>query len=329
MHQVSNKPDIPDQLVDLEDDSTHRTVSDIEKSTWNGKSNFSGDYDDLSNKPTIPSTFDQLADGTTNKAFTLIEKTKLSGIAMGATANDTDANLKNRANHTGVQEMETISGLSSALTLKAALASPALTGNPTAPTQDSGDNSTKLATTAFVKAIIQEIINNSPAALDTLDELASALGDDPNFATTISILIGEKLAKASNLSDLTDVATARTNLGLGTLALLSSLALSDLSQDSTHRTVSDTEKSTWNGKPALGETSSTAYKGDRGKTAYDHSQASGNPHGTTKEDLGLGAVENTALSTWAGSSNLKNSRVCIRRICNKDSRIGRYNNIIC
>ena len=45
---------------------------------------------------------------------------------------------------------------------------------------------------------------------------------------------------------------------------------------------------------ALGETSSTAYRGDRGKTAYDHSQASGNPHGTTKSDLGLGSVDNTA-----------------------------------
>jgi hypothetical protein len=45
---------------------------------------------------------------------------------------------------------------------------------------------------------------------------------------------------------------------------------------------------------ALGETSSTAYRGDRGKTAYDHSQAAGNPHGTTKSDVGLGNVDNTS-----------------------------------
>ena len=44
---------------------------------------------------------------------------------------------------------------------------------------------------------------------------------------------------------------------------------------------------------ALGETSSTAYRGDRGKIAYDHSQTTGNPHGTTKTDIGLGNVENT------------------------------------
>lgn len=45
---------------------------------------------------------------------------------------------------------------------------------------------------------------------------------------------------------------------------------------------------------ALGETSSTAYRGDRGKTAYDHSQSTGNPHGTSKADLGLGNVDNTS-----------------------------------
>lgn len=53
---------------------------------------------------------------------------------------------------------------------------------------------------------------------------------------------------------------------------------------------------------ALGETSSTAYRGDRGKAAYDHSQITGNPHGVTKSDVGLGNVENTKLSTWPGSA---------------------------
>lgn len=46
----------------------------------------------------------------------------------------------------------------------------------------------------------------------------------------------------------------------------------------------------------LGETSSTAYRGDRGKTAYDHSQTTGNPHGTTKSDVGLGNVPNVSTN---------------------------------
>lgn len=49
-----------------------------------------------------------------------------------------------------------------------------------------------------------------------------------------------------------------------------------------------------NGSLALGETSATAYRGDRGKIAYDHSQTTGNPHGTTKEDIGLENVDNTS-----------------------------------
>ena len=53
-NDLTNKPTIPDELSDLSDDSTHRLVTDTEKSTWNGKSNFSGSYDDLTNKPTIP-----------------------------------------------------------------------------------------------------------------------------------------------------------------------------------------------------------------------------------------------------------------------------------
>lgn len=99
-------------------------------------------------------------------------------------------------------------------TLKAPLLSPALTGLPTTPTAAPGDNSTKIANTAFVFAAIAALINSSPSALDTLKELADALGDDPNFATTIATSLGDKLAKASNLSDLTNAGTARTNLGL-------------------------------------------------------------------------------------------------------------------
>ncbi len=59
-------------------------------------------------------TQDNIADGTTAKQFTATEKTKLSGVASGATANDTDANLKNRANHTGTQTASTISDFSTA-----------------------------------------------------------------------------------------------------------------------------------------------------------------------------------------------------------------------
>lgn len=53
--------------------------------------------------------------GLSAENYTTAEKSKLAGIATGATANDTDANLRNRANHTGTQAIGTISGLQTAL----------------------------------------------------------------------------------------------------------------------------------------------------------------------------------------------------------------------
>lgn len=64
--------------------------------------------------------------------------------------------------------------------------SPTFTGAPLAPTAVSGTNTTQLATTAFVKLAIDGIVNAAPSSLDTLNELAAALGNDSNFATTVT-----------------------------------------------------------------------------------------------------------------------------------------------
>jgi hypothetical protein len=72
-----------------------------------------------------------------------------------------------------------------------------LTGVPAAPTAALGTNTTQIATTAFVKAETAALIDSAPATLDTLNELAAALGDDANFATTISTYLGNKANTAS------------------------------------------------------------------------------------------------------------------------------------
>lgn len=102
-----------------------------------------------------------------------------------------------------------------ALDLKANLASPNFTGTPLVPTAVAGTNTTQVANTAFVAATIASLVNSSPALLDTLGELATALGNDPNFATTVTALIGTKLSIASNLSDLNNRQTALNTLAGG------------------------------------------------------------------------------------------------------------------
>ena len=103
---------------------------------------------------------DTVVDGTTNKAYTATEKTKLAGIATGATANATDAQLRDRSTHTGTQPSSTIANFA-----------------------------------ADVDARISTVLDiaGAPTTLDTLNELAAALGDDPNFATTITTALSNRV----------------------------------------------------------------------------------------------------------------------------------------
>ena len=125
---------------------------------------------------------DTLTDGTTNKAFTATERSKLSGIATGATANSTDAQLRDRSSHTGTQTAATISDFSSQ-----------------------------------VNALIQNVVGAAPAALDTLKELADALGSDPNFAATINGQITGVSNRVTTLENASSSANSfKANVGDGT-----------------------------------------------------------------------------------------------------------------
>ncbi len=110
--------------------------------------------------------------------------------------------------------------INNALALKAPLSSPALTGTPTAPTAAQSVNNTQIATTAFVKSAIAGMVGSAPAALDTLNELAAALGNDPNFATTMLNALAGKQPLDNTLTNLSgkDVAGLLAYLGLGEAA---------------------------------------------------------------------------------------------------------------
>lgn len=199
------------------------------------------------------------AGSATNASLMLpADKTKLDGVASGATANSTDAQLRDRSTHTGTQAISTVTGLQTALDGK----------------QPTGDYATNTALT-----------NGLAGKAD---------------------LVGG-LVPANQLPSFVDDVLEYTNLASFPATGESGKIYIALDTNQTYR---------WSGSVyavvgnslALGETSSTAYRGDRGKTAYDHSQLTGNPHGTTKADVGLANVANVDTTTTANITDSLNKR---------------------
>ncbi|EPZ8044237.1 phage tail protein [Escherichia coli] len=97
---------------------------------------------------------------------------------------------------------------------------PTFTGEPKAPTPAAGNNTTRIATTAFVQAAITALINGAPATLDTLKEIAAAINNDPKFSTTINNALAGKQPLDNTLTHLSgkDVAGLLAYLGLGEAA---------------------------------------------------------------------------------------------------------------
>ncbi|WP_096309040.1 tail fiber protein [Escherichia coli] len=161
----------------------------------------------LTGTPTAPTA----AQGTnsTQIANTAFVKAAITALINGApgtldTLKEIAAAINNDPNYSTT--------INNALALKAPLASPALTGVPTAPTAAQGTNNTQIATTAYVKAAISALVGSSPEALDTLNELAAALGNDPNFATTMTNALAGKQPLDATLTALAALATGANKL---------------------------------------------------------------------------------------------------------------------
>lgn len=173
------------------------------------------------------------ADVVTNAKLANVAASTLKGRVTAGTGDPEDLTVGqvrtllsiNNVDNTSDANKPVSTAQQAALNLKADLVSPAMTGTPTAPTAAAGTNTTQLATTAFVAAAIASLISAAPGALDTLNELAAALGNDPNFATTVTNSLAGKLESASNLSDLQSATAARGNLGLGSMAVQNASAV--------------------------------------------------------------------------------------------------------
>jgi hypothetical protein len=116
-----------------------------------------------------------------------------SKIAPSSTVSTTELGYLDGVTSAIQTQLDSKLATSTAASTYAPLASPALTGVPTAPTAAANTNTTQIATTAYVQTEINDLIAAAPGALDTLNELASALGNDASFSTTVTNSLATKL----------------------------------------------------------------------------------------------------------------------------------------
>ena len=169
--------------------------ADVNASAAITKTKISGTAVTLADTGTVTSAM--IADGTIVNAdinaSAAIDWTK---IAPSSTVSATELGYVDGVTSSIQTQLDSKLATTTASSTYAPLASPALTGTPTAPTATAGTNTTQVATTAFVGTAVSNLVASAPAALDTLNELATALGNDAAFSTTVTNSIATKLPLA-------------------------------------------------------------------------------------------------------------------------------------
>ena len=196
-------------------------------------------------------------------------------------------------------ELNYVDGVTSAIQTqidtKAPLDSPTLTGTPTLPTgtiattQTAGNNSTAVATTAFVGTAVSNLVDTAPEALNTLNELAAALGDDENFATTTATNLGLKAPIASpTFTGTVTVPAPSNNTDASTKAYVDTTASNTASNAAT--ALSNHEADTTNVHGIADTSILVTTTGSQTLT----NKTITSPAGLVKGDVGLGNVDNTS-----------------------------------
>jgi len=189
--------------------------ADINASAAIDKTKISGTAITAGDTGTVTSTM--IADGTIVNAdinaSAAIDWTK---IAPSSTVSATELGYLDGVTSAIQTQIDSKLGTSTAASTYAPLASPALTGVPTAPTAAANTNTTQIATTAYVQTEIADLIASAPGALDTLNELAASLGNDANFSTTVTNSLATKLPLAGGTMSGAIAMGSNKITGLGT-----------------------------------------------------------------------------------------------------------------
>jgi hypothetical protein len=169
--------------------------------------------------------------GTNTAIRTLVsDRMQVANVTSLFTTSDATAATKMAVANTTllVNDRLQVANATTSFALKANLASPTLTGVPSAPTAANTVSTTQIATTAFVQNVVDvdiaALANSAPVTLNTLNELAAALGDDANFATTLSTNLGQKLGGTATVALTGDITASATAFSSNTVSLATSLA---------------------------------------------------------------------------------------------------------
>lgn len=253
--------------ADIATDANNRFVSDIEKETWNAKETVEDsqakadkaleDAKSYTNEKTSTKVDKVAGKELSSNDYTTVEKTKLAGIAEGANkyvhpathspaeiATDTKNRFVSDAEKADWNAKETAAG-------SQAKSDKALSDSKT-----------------YTDAKVSALVDSAPESLNTLKKVAAALGDDPDFATTVSMQLKTKSDKTYVDTGLSSKVDKITGKGLSSndytteeKTKLAGIAVgankyvhpashgpSEIATDSNNRFVTDAEKSTWNSK---------------------------------------------------------------------------------
>ena len=277
----------------------------------------------ISNNTTLINTKVSLSDYDTKQTS---QDTNISNNASAIGSNATAINTK--VSQTAYDLKQTsqdtlISNNITSINLKAPIENANFTGIPTAPTAISSSNTTQIATTAFVKQQINDLVGGAGASIDTLLELSNVLTQaDNDLSSSLTSLIGTKVSQtaydAKQILQDSDISTNATNISNNASAINSKVSQSDYdakqaSQDtaiSNNTTLTNTKVSqtTYDAKQTLQDTNistnatniatnSTAINTKVSQTDYDIKQSS--------QDLLIAdnTTAITALGTDVGNNN--------------------------
>lgn len=187
----------------------------------------SGSYNDLTNKPTIPTE-------STVEGWGFIKQTSggVNSVKVGSTTYNPSNGIVSLPAYPTTLPASDVSAWAKAST------------KPTYTASEVG-----AATESYVDTAVAGIVNSAPTTLDTLNELATALGNDPNFATTVATQIGQKYTKPSGGIPSTDLASAvQTSLGKADTALQSYTETDPVFSASAAAGITVSDITNWNGK---------------------------------------------------------------------------------